>query len=287
MRDDFCMFILTHGRADRIYTLKTLKQVGYTGKIYIIIDDEDESGDEYRKRYGDKVITFNKKERAKMTDTGDNLDGRNIVVFARNACFDIARELGIKYFMELDDDYTAFDYRFNKKGEFKHRHVKNLDKILELMVDFYEKSNTMNMAFAQGGDFIGGKEGMGKDIRMKRKAMNTMLCCVDREFQFMGRINEDVNAYVRLGQVGKLFLTLNAISINQHQTQAKAGGLTDIYLDLGTYVKSFYTILYCPSCVKISKMGNRMKRIHHKIFWDNAVPRIIDEKYKVTKNDKN
>lgn len=42
MNENFAVFILSHGRADNIKTIKTLKKQGYTGKIYIIIDDEDE-----------------------------------------------------------------------------------------------------------------------------------------------------------------------------------------------------------------------------------------------------
>jgi hypothetical protein len=35
-----------------------------------------------------------------------------------------------------------------------------------------------------------------------------------------------------------------------------------------------------PSCCKISMMGDTNKRIHHTINWNNAVPKILDEKLK-------
>lgn len=281
MENDFCVFILTHGRPDRIYTLKTLEKAGYTGKIFIIVDNEDAFLDEYKARYGNKVIVFDKKAISETFDTADNFNNRKTIVYARNACFNIAKELSIKHFMELDDDYISLDYRFNAKGEFKHKPVKTFDKILEAMITFYDRSGATAIAFAQGGDFIGGKEGMGKDIRIKRKAMNTILCSTERPFTFLGRINEDVNTYVREGMIGKLFFTINAIGINQKDTQSNKGGMTDVYLESGTYLKSFYTIMFAPSCVKISRMGNTNMRIHHKIHWNNAVPRILNEKYKL------
>ena len=46
MRDDFCVFILTHGRPDRVITYKTLLNAGYTGRVYIVIDDEDKTENE-------------------------------------------------------------------------------------------------------------------------------------------------------------------------------------------------------------------------------------------------
>ncbi|EFL0486748.1 hypothetical protein G8G26_005003 [Escherichia coli] len=30
MRDDFCAFILTHGRPDKVLTYRTLRRAGYT-----------------------------------------------------------------------------------------------------------------------------------------------------------------------------------------------------------------------------------------------------------------
>jgi hypothetical protein len=275
------MFILSHGRADRIYTIKALQLAGYTGRYYILIDNEDKTSAEYYARHKDKVIMFDKLEIAKTFDTADNFDNRKTIVYARNACFEIAERLGIKYFMELDDDYTTFCFRFNRKGEFKSRKVQNLDALIMKMLDFYVKSNALVLALAQGGDYIGGKDGsMGGDLRLKRKAMNTLLCCTENKFSFLGRINEDVNSYVRFGNLGKLFLTTNVACITQKATQSNSGGMTDVYLDSGTYIKSFYSIMYAPSCVRISRMGNKHRRLHHKIRWKNTTPCILDEKYR-------
>lgn len=50
MRNDFAILILSHGRPDKLYTLKALEKANYTGKWYIVIDDEDETENEYRKK---------------------------------------------------------------------------------------------------------------------------------------------------------------------------------------------------------------------------------------------
>ena len=59
--------------------------------------------------------------------------------------------------------------------------------------------------------------------------------------------------------------------------------MTDVYLDSGTYLKSFYTIMLSPSNVKLMLMGNKNLRIHHKIIWKKTVPCILDEKHKKVK----
>ena len=282
MRKDFAMLILSHGRAGRINTINTLKRVGYTGKYYIIIDSEDEQKQDYINEYGnEKIIIFDKDEIAEKIDRGDNFRRKDIVLYARNKIWDIAEDLNLQYLMMLDDDYTGFAYRFDEKFEYNHKPVEDLDFIIEKMIKFYEKSNATTISFAQGGDFVFAKDtSLANAPKIKRKAMNTFLCSVDKQFRFMGSINEDVNAYVREQQLGKLIFMINFISINQKQTQSNEGGLTDIYLDKGTYIKSFYTILYSPSCVKLGLMGSKYRRIHHYIRWRNAVPKIISEKYK-------
>ena len=79
----------------------------------------------------------------------------------------------------------------------------------------------------------------------------------------MGRVNEDVNTYTCLAAKGDLFLTVPNVAINQVQTQKGKGGMSEMYLDSGTYVKSFYSVMYSPSSVSIGEMGHKHRRIHH------------------------
>ena len=126
MRNDFAVFILTHGRPDRVYTYKSLKRAGYTGKVYIVIDDEDKTEDEYRARFGDKVLRFCKKEVAEKIDEGDNFEDRRVIIYARNACWEISSQVRCKYFVQLDDDYTSFVYKFDNNMKYKETKVKSV-----------------------------------------------------------------------------------------------------------------------------------------------------------------
>lgn len=277
----FAAFILTNGRADKVITCKTLRDCGYTGKIYIVIDDEDKTADQYRKRYGEDVVIFSKREYEGEFDIGDNFNHRKAVVFARNAIFDIAKSLGVDYFVVLDDDYNNFSYTYDNEGNFKQQSIKNLDSIFDIMLDFLEKTNALTVAMAQRGDFLGGKNNdIIRGEKLKRKAMNSFFCKTSRPFNFFGRINEDVNMYITYGSRGAIILQPPQVALNQLTTQTNSGGLTDIYLDYGTYVKSFYSVLFCPSFVSVRLMGTSHKRLHHSIKWNNAVPMIIDESYK-------
>ena len=40
MKDNFVVFILTHKRPTKQLTLETLRKQGYTGRIYLVVDDD-------------------------------------------------------------------------------------------------------------------------------------------------------------------------------------------------------------------------------------------------------
>ena len=281
MRNDFCVFILSHGRPDNIPTIRMLDEFKYTGRFYIVIDDEDKQAETYRRLYKDRVLMFEKSKIAETFDEGDNFQDRRAVIYARNACFDLAKKVGVKYFMQLDDDYTGLYFRFDDRQRYGWSRAECLDDILIEFIKYFEKIPALSICFSQGGDHIGGGTGsFGDRITAKRKAMNTFLCSVDRPFQFFGRINEDVNTYTTLGRRGDLFLTIPSVQVNQKQTQANSGGMTELYLDAGTYVKSFYSVMYSPSCVKISEMGTSHKRLHHLVDWPSTAVQILHEKWK-------
>ena len=72
MNNDFAVFILSHGRAGNVKTYQTLINQGYTGKIYIIIDNEDDMRNAYVDKYGEDIVrVFSKKDAAVLVDPAD------------------------------------------------------------------------------------------------------------------------------------------------------------------------------------------------------------------------
>lgn len=290
---NYAVFIMTHGRADSVFTDKTLRKCGYTGRIYYVIDTEDEQAEKYINNFGkENVLIFDKKEVEAEMDTGDIDGSMKCVVFARNKCFDFAKQLGLDYFIEADDDYTAFSYRSEEEGQLKQRPIKTkLDDVFDETFSFLDASKAISVAPAQCGDYVGGKNGGTWKNRLRRKCMNLFFCKTSDKICFIGRINEDVNTYAYYGQTGKLFFTIADWCLNQLPTQAQEGGMTETYLDSGTYLKSFYSVMWNPSCVKIAAMGSPGNggkghyRLHHNVDWSCCVPQILNEKWKKKNGD--
>ena len=285
MRSDFAAFILTHGRPDRVVTYNTLRKSGYTGRIFLVVDDEDKTFPEYKDRYGAEVVQFSKSEASAEFDEGDNFGDRRAIFYARNSCWSIAKRLGIRWFIQLDDDYVSFRFRFRRDltPNPGTSPVQNMNRVLESLIDFQILVGSITTCISQGGDWIGGAEGVPTP-RLRRKAMNSFICDAESDLRFVGRVNEDVNTYTSLGRRGALFLTVMQVSLDQKQTQTNAGGMTEMYLDSGTYVKSFYSVMYAPSCVKVSAMSDNREgghsRFHHDIDWPRTVPCILREEYR-------
>lgn len=284
MRNDFCVFILSNRRPDNIKTIETLERSGYTGKWYIVIDDEDPTGNQYKATYGDKVLVFSKAKIAQTTDSCDTSTDRRTPLWARNACWDLAKQVKCRFFCQLDDDYSWFAYRrIGRKNpaeppKYSNFKAESLDIIFAGMVQFLQETPSVSsIAFSQGGDYNVNSE---KARRVMRKAMNSFFCDTERPFKFIGKFNDDVNTYIAHGATGKLFFTYCPIQLTQGVTQQNKGGITEAYKESGTYVKSFYTVMISPSSTWIELMGHSNPRLHHTHDWNKVCPKIIHEKYR-------
>lgn len=277
----FGALILSHGRPDRVLTWKSLRRCGYTGPMWIIIDDEDPTSEQYKEIYGiDNIRVFNKKEIAATFDTASTEPDMMGSVYARNASFQIAKDLGLEYFIQLDDDYSGFRYKYEENKVLGSKAIRSLDAIFAALLDFLKATGAASVAMSQGGDHIGGIKNRNFHRGLMRKVMNSFIYATNQPVTFVGKLNEDVNTYVTLGARGQLFFTAMQVQLTQAQTQSAEGGLSETYKDSGTYVKSFYTVMMQPSSVKVGTIGPRHRRYHHIVSWDETVPKIISSKYK-------
>ena len=80
----FAVFILSHKRADRVETYETLRKSGYTGEMFIVIDDEDPQRLLYEERFTGEILIFSKYIHKRITDTvsAERIDSSP--VYARN-----------------------------------------------------------------------------------------------------------------------------------------------------------------------------------------------------------
>lgn len=281
MSKEFAVFILSHGRADTIKTVKMLEDYNYTGDWYVVIDDVDDQEDLYRKKFGDHVLQFNKQAVADRTDTGDLDNYLRVGVFARNAIIDFAKQLGYEYHLQLDDDFTRIDARFPRDGKnLATEKIPDLDCLFAILFEYMKNTPIVSLSFSLSSDHVGGFGNNKYRQGMFRKTMGSFLLKTEEAPYFIMRMNDDVTTSMLYGNRGLLYFSLSVLQVATPPTQHEKGGMTQAYLDMGTYRKSFYSVMALPSAVQIATQGVRFKRIHHHISWNNCSPCVLSERWK-------
>lgn len=131
--DKFAVLILAHGRPELTDTFDKLRSCGYTGRIIFVLDNEDKYLDGYISKYGhENTFVFNKTYYSNYCDAMNNFNNRKAILFARNISFAVSKELGLEYFVQLDDDY----YYFGHRGEHGAKKTNSLDTIFGWFVEF-------------------------------------------------------------------------------------------------------------------------------------------------------
>lgn len=275
----FAIFILSHGRAETITTYDAMRKNGYTGDMYVVIDNEDDQEIIYRKRFGENIIQFDKRDYIKKTDLGDLDNDRRVGVFARNFIQDKAREMGYKYHLQLDDDIHGITIRYRRNDRLLCHYVRHIDKIIEAILDYMDNAPYTSLSFGLPAYSIGGMNNAWKK-QVIPKCMTTFFMRADQVHYFNMRMNDDITTSAINNMRGLMYYSIVPIQVEVDETQIKNGGMTEIYKDNGTYRKSFYTVMSLPSCSRVSSMGITDYRVHHEICWNNCVPKILSSKYK-------
>jgi len=303
---DYVILILSYTRPEflKTHTWALLDEVNSHAKRVVVLSDDDPTIREYRKTFGDdSIYVFSKEEAEKRYDMdlvdcywGKSLS-RKATVWARNEQFRIARELGYRWFIVLDDDYVDVVMRraMIKKstGEaffpriraalFAREESEGLSVFDHCCLKYFHLLNSAPWlyitAFSQIGDFIGGVGSVMARYSYRWKAMNVFFGDTRKEYRYYGRFNDDVNAYILNGKRGQLSLTLDMPSIDQTPTQQASGGITDMYRTFGTYVKSIPSAVLCPSSVSVSCMGVTFRRVHHCVNWTYTCPLVVDDSF--------
>ena len=283
MRNDFGVIIISHGRP-QCETVKTLRESGYTGEIFIVVDDEDKTLNQYLEIYGrENVHIFHKYE---WFDVGDNMDSpRTVGVFARNECLKVAREKGLKYYLEMDDDLKSLSFRYNKNGSLKGRKIKNFDKVIDAICEYFDNSDISCLGFGNAVDYIGGVPTFEKNT-ISRLLMNSFFLRASDDIMWLGRNSDDFITVITEQQKGKAWLKFIPIQATydvwapkkgkqDKKKDEKAGGSIALYNEMGAYRLRYYGVMFHPDCVKIKITDKNCDGSAKSI---NTYPYIISEK---------
>ena len=273
MRDDFAVLICSHGRAETLTSYKVLREQGYTGKIIIVIDDEDDQSELYKASY-EFVEVFCKEDYFRVID-GVIQGKQKSVIYARNACFNIEKKYGLLYFVEMDDDFTDISARYVDAGKLRSKKIMQLDELFEEMILFFEHKNVVSLSLGVQGDYIGGAESRGVKQGIMRACFGGFfLMKTDRRVNFVASMNEDYVTSLLGGQRGDLFLRLGVVMASSKLMGGNIAGNQETYEKFSPFTRAFLGVITRADAVKVNN-NNQIQ-----VSWKNAVPMIISERWK-------
>lgn len=273
-------FILTHGRPYNQRTLGVLQDLGYTGKIYLVLDDQDETIQKYIDEYGaDNIIIFDKNHYVSKTDTGLHRPVFKFAVYARNAIEDIARDCGLDYFLMLDDDITNIRFRYNDNGSLKTAYINGcFDSIMYSYIDYMDKADISCMSLGFGNMYMSGCSALETESSRQRICVEAFVRSVKHKIDWRLNMVEDLITSIDASMRGDVWFQFLPLQVEIQMSEgAVSGGNSDAYNSFGKYKMTFFPTIIYPS-------SNRPRYV--KNHWvtttspDNAVPKIISSSYR-------
>lgn len=283
MRNDFAIFICTHGRPNKQLTLDALMKVGYSGKWFLVVDDTDKTIQEYIDNYGaDRVIIFNKNHyiNSEEYDNCDNQLHEKCILYAKRAVEDIAKSFGMQYFVIVDDDMTKFSVRYPFGKVLKRVPITDFDALLEAYIEVLNKPIAA-IGFGHVTTYCSGVKAFSDENMSKRYL----------PYQFILRngaipvkwtswFAEDDITELQSGAVGNMWIVIPYImqdTVPIGDTTA-SGGMVETYKNSNMYRLNFNTVRCCPQRIYMTCKGpNRFVLTR---YYDRCFPKLISGRFK-------
>ena len=273
---DYAVFIISHKRPE-VKTLETLKDLGYTGDYFIVIDDHDPTIAEYQEKYGEHVLIFSKEELIKDEDTIDNFNVLTSCLHPRNYCIQAAKEKGYKYLIDMDDDVNNIAIRYENDGKLLTKKIENITDVFDKYIHFLEISKFNCLGFILSPKLIGGASNKIVQEKVFFCPHNVFIQRADADY-FTGTIPEDMLYSVRENNIGKLTLALMPVTISTGEYLNSKGGLEEVYASRNAYAEYFRIKIVNPSAITI-KVGTD-GAVNVQMHTQNFIPKILSEEYK-------
>lgn len=280
MRDDFAVFICTHGRPDEQLTLKALLDSGYTGKYYLVLDDTDTTIQQYIDNYGvEHLLVFDKNHYINTSDTGSNNPVYKCILYAKDAVEDIARDMNLSAFVLADDDILRFRHRYIQNDKLFSELAVDMDSILNVYIDYMLSADITTLGFGNSYIYIGGKAGLKDSILVNRRfTYNFIVRNTKHDVKWKSEMNEDSITPILCSKQGQLWLQLYHVQFDMKECDAGAtGGMSEVYANMDKFKRYAHFLLYNPDSVyMIERFGKFTHTFNRKLTF----PKVISSKYK-------
>lgn len=272
MGNDFAIFILSHNRADKIDTLSMLEKYKYSGKLYVVISEDNNQIGEYIKVVKGRatLLIFDKQDYLDIdTHMGSDNPMLGVALYARNFVVQKAKQMRLKHYLMIDDDVTKLFFRYEDNGHLKQKEIKSINPILSSMIDFLDCSTHIGgLSSARDGGYFGGLKGnFAKGLT--RKLNSFALLKTTEDWNFCSALLDDEATYIK--NYNRLFFTIWGVSHDTPPISSNGGGIT---YDKSPYYLYSFTYILRPSAIVMRPWGKDM------VSYTKLLPKIISDRWK-------
>lgn len=284
MRNDFATFIITHGHPDRQITYDTLRKCGYSGKIFLVVDNTDATIQQYIDNYGaDNILVFDKNYyiNSDRFDNGTNTPIYACAIYARRAVEDMAKTMNLKYFAMADDDIKKIVIRYPVNNALKRVNIDDMDKILEAHIELLDAQPIACIGFGGVQNYFGGADVFSADSLSKPTIpYQFFLRKTEKPVRWSCWYGEDdVEAYFNT-TTGNLWFASLYVMIEAMPNGT--GSMATTYATLNSYIMSFAELRYFPGLLRVYKRPKSKASIFGVVRkTSDWFPKILNEKYKI------
>lgn len=274
------IFICTHGRPDKQITLKVLRDAGYTGKIILVLDDEDETISEYYDNLDmcDDFVFFKKQSVIDTTNTTSSPPNRKTILYAKNACEIDAEKRGLDVFAICDDDIPGFRYRYVEDGSCKSLTItNNMDKVIQSYMEYVINADITATSFGMAQFYFSGENCFSPETMLKWRVPYTFVFRnTKHEVNWVSDYGEDITTAIECANQGKFMMASPFVQMNLSPMGVGEGGMVELHKD--TFRLSEYGHVWHPTSEQIR---------YYKDHWmstikrECAFPMLISSKYKL------
>lgn len=272
------IFIPSYHRPHNNKTAKYFIGNGYPAeKIHVVCDSEADDIAEYeteRDLQGYQLHIFDMDEaRARYDYVHRPSKARRSAGQARNMFYDIAEELGITFYIVIDDDTSHFEYRPFVKYMRKAR-IEEVVKTFVMIKALMQKHHLGVFGLSQTGEMFGADY----DTKLLRwKVMNVTF--YDTRYIYRGERgvqDNDTSQFVNIYNEGYFTASLRSgIVLSQAPSATQSGGLTDLYQECKLLNKALVTVIQFPSAIVAEKQVMNGNRLHHHINARYLIPKVM------------
>ena len=276
------MFIASYKRADRLRTVKYFADVlrWPSEQLHVVIDSEADDKAEYEDacaRMGARLHVFDMDEARRRYDYVHRPSpSRRSAGQARNMIYDIAANLGMTFFMMMDDDTQGFQTK--RMGAYVGMASSEEVRLCFAQIrDFMDRRRIGLFGLPQTGDFIGGAASIWAKHLLRWKVMNTTF--VDARFIQRGERgvqDDDTSQFAGVLNAGLFCGTaVQGVVLLQVQSATQPGGLTDLYREAQLLNKAMVVPIQFPSAVYANRQKKNGGRVHHTIERRYLAPCLL------------